>query len=572
MNDPNLPPINQESNEEQKSGNMYSYNDDVSNTNNHKEYENGAIRRSLGEGNPNVDFALPNYNQEIKRNTFNNEPVKIVNSQYYDNNNENYTFNTLLNWTYCMIYIIIETLLILFIGLVFKYDNRIKPKFSLVKEKTEIIEEIERAAGYDFDNYYGIFRDINIMVFVGFGMLHTLFTNYSKTSISINILAIALSVQISLLTNLLWENAFKEKFKYGVVNFISYIKAIMNASTVVVSLGCVLGKLSLIQYLIMIIVETIISSLNFQLCHVKLKSVDTGGSIYVHTFGTIFGLAVYMVFFCSSKMKNTLKNFSSFNTSNYFSNVTSFIGVLILWVYFPSFNCSLALNEKTKYYIIISTYLSLAGSLVTTFITSALFNKGRFVIEHILFASFSGGVIISGCCSVCIDHWAALLIGSLCGIITVTLLQYVKPFFLKWGFDDFFNVIIIHGIPGLLGALITPMMISGISKRNGIDLYDFIIDDDRNPGPQAGIQIGAIFITIGISFISGIATGYLMKVSSCGKIVNYFKDNEFFEDEENEENQVNFINMNTRPPSAQNRLDYNQKSFENRASQPSYGD
>ena len=54
-----------------------------------------------------------------------------------------------------------------------------------------------------------------------------------------------------------------------------------------------------------------------------------------------------------------------------------------------------------------------------------------------------------------------------------------------------------------------------------------------------------------------------MKVSSCGKIVNYFKDIEFFEDEENGENQVNFINMNTRPPSIQN-------SYENRASQPSY--
>lgn len=37
MSDPNLPPINQESNEEQKSGNMYSYNEDVSNSNNQKD-------------------------------------------------------------------------------------------------------------------------------------------------------------------------------------------------------------------------------------------------------------------------------------------------------------------------------------------------------------------------------------------------------------------------------------------------------------------------------------------------------------------------------------------------------
>ena len=193
---------------------MYSYNEDVSNSNNQKGFENGgAIRRSLGEGNPNADFAPPNYNNEIKRNTINNEPVKIVNSQYYDNNNENYSFNSILNWVFCMIFIIIETILILFIGLVFKYDMRLKPEFSPVKDKTEIIEELENAAGYDFDTYYGIFRDINIMVFIGFGMLHTLYTNYAKTSISINILAIALSVQIGLISNSLWENAFKEKWR-----------------------------------------------------------------------------------------------------------------------------------------------------------------------------------------------------------------------------------------------------------------------------------------------------------------------------------------------------------------------
>ena len=538
MNDPNLPPINQDSNEEQKSGNMYSYNEDIRNTNNHKEFENGAIRRSLGEGNPNADFPIPNNNLEIKRNTINNEPVKIVNSQYYVDNNTNGSNNSILHWAYCMIYILIEALLILFIGLFYRYDNRLKPEYFFVNSV------IEKAAGYDFDTFYGIFRDINIMVFVGFGMLHTLYTNYSKTSISINILAIALSVQVGLLTNLMWEDAFKEIRRNGIINFTTYIKAILNASTIIVSLGCVLGKLSIIQYLIMIIIETIMSSLNFQLCHVKLRIVDTGGSLYVHTFGTIFGLAIYMVFFCSTKMKNTLKSFSSYNTSNYFSNVTSFIGVLFLWIYFPSFNCSLTWNDKTRYYAVISTYLSLAGSLVTTFITSALYNKGRFVIEHILFSSFSGGVIISGCCSVCIDFWSALLIGCLSGVISVTFLKYVKPYFIKWGFDDFFNVIIIHGIPGLLGAFITPMMISGIARRRD-DLNDFIFDD-REAGPQAGIQIGAIFITIGLSFISGIATGYLMKVSSCGKIVNYFKDIEFFEDEENGENQVNFINHITK--------------------------
>ena len=49
---------------------------------------------------------------------------------------------------------------------------------------------------------------------------------------------------------------------------------------------------------------------------------------------------------------------------------------------------------------------------------------------------------------------------------------------------------------------------------------------------KAGIQIGVIFITIAISFIGGVATGYLMKISQCGKLNQYFTDIEFFREEE----------------------------------------
>ena len=62
MNDPNLPSIKQDSSaENNNSGNMYSYRDE-NNINNPKELESGAIRRSIGEGNPNADFPKPSFN------------------------------------------------------------------------------------------------------------------------------------------------------------------------------------------------------------------------------------------------------------------------------------------------------------------------------------------------------------------------------------------------------------------------------------------------------------------------------------------------------------------------------
>ena len=213
----------------------------------------------------------------------------------------------------------------------------------------------------------------------------------------------------------------------------------------------------------MIILETIFSSLNFQLCLVKLKAIDVGGSLYIHTFGAIFGLAIYMVLFCSTKMKTALKDYSFYNNGNYFSHIIAFIGVIFIWCYFPSFNAGLAFNNNYRYRSTINTYLSLSGS-VGSFIASALYNKGRYIIEQILFG--------------CLDHYAALILGFLCSGICVTFLSKIKPFFINWGYEDLFNIIIIHGIPGFLGSFITPMMIGDFQNRyiknniNDINRYE----------------------------------------------------------------------------------------------------
>ena len=587
MENPNLPQIKEDSSQHNNTGNMYSYKDD-NNINNPNELVTGAIRRSIGDGNPNAFYPKPSYNPDFNQNNINNinnNDVQIRQSL----SDDNISNNSFLKWVPLIIFGCVEIIMIILIGCLFKWDMRNDPQYFYVdppyKEKVEngikeIDDAIKNATIEELNIYDGLFKDINIMVFIGFGMFHTLLKRYSWTSISINMMAIAFSFQIGLFTNLLWANAFREKWQKGVLNFESFIKSIFNSCTTLVSLGCVLGKLSSTQYIIMIIIETIMSSLNFQLCDVKLEAIDVGGAIYIHTFGTIFGLAIYMVLFCKKKMKSKIIDFNHFNNSNYFSNITSIIGVLFLWFYFPSFNSGLVLSDNARYRSSINTYFSLCGSTVASFMTSALFHKGRFVFEHILFGCFSGGVIISGCCSVCIDHWAALLIGFLCGGICVTFLSKLKPYFLKWGFFDIYNIICVHGVPGILGALITAMMIGDINKRvdNNLDYHYILLNDmDRENNIQAGIQIGAIFITLGLSFVSGIATGYLMKVSTCGKINNYFTDSEIFENEYNiidnlEQNQFYYGEIN-RASLFQSKMEFppqKSSSSDERVNQPSF--
>ena len=545
--------MNVEKNSENSEG-MYSYksgnnnnninknesNSNDTNENNNKVpiYESDAIRRSYPNNIDNKEININNqYSNKFQSNMLKNNNINNYNSGSFVGRSSQISIelpqDSILHWSFILIYIILEVILIIVIATLFDWDKRNHPNYSCIEYKENdtdisILNSIYKETEKELSTYYGLFRDINIMAFVGFGMLHTLTQGNTWTSIAFDILSIVLSFQISLFFNLIFENAFKESWNNGVLNFDTFIKAIFNSCAILVSLGAVHGKISHIQYLVLIISETILSSLNLKLCDVKLKIIDTGGGLYIHTFGALFGIAIYIVLFRSKKKRARLSAYNRANITNYLSNITCFVGVLFILNYLPSFNSGLALSDDGRYRAAINTYFSIIGSIVMSFIITGFIYNGKFIYEYILFGSFSGGIIISTCCSVCLDHWAALLIGMLCGLICIILFKYLNELFLELGYYDIYNIIIVHGIPGILGAFISCMFISDLDHR--VDNYYNILlkDMERTNRAQAGIQIAAIFITCAISFVGGITVGFLIKVSRCGKIKEYFDDNEFF--------------------------------------------
>ena len=545
--------MNVEKNSENSEG-MYSYksgnnnnninknesNSNDTNENNNKVpiYESDAIRRSYPNNKDNKEININNqYSNKFQSNMLKNNNINNYNSGSFVGRSSQISIelpqDSILHWSFILIYIILEVILIIVIATLFDWDKRNHPNYSCIEYKENdtdisILNSIYKETEKELSTYYGLFRDINIMAFVGFGMLHTLTQGNTWTSIAFDILSIVLSFQISLFFNLIFENAFKESWKNGVLNFDTFIKAIFNSCAILVSLGAVHGKISHIQYLVLIISETILSSLNLKLCDVKLKIIDTGGGLYIHTFGALFGIAIYIVLFRSKKKRARLSAYNRANITNYLSNITCFVGVLFILNYLPSFNSGLALSDDGRYRAAINTYFSIIGSIVMSFIITGFIYNGKFIYEYILFGSFSGGIIISTCCSVCLDHWAALLIGMLCGLICIILFKYLNELFLELGYYDIYNIIIVHGIPGILGAFISSMFLSDLDHR--VDNYYNILlkDMERTNRAQAGIQIAAIFITCAISFVGGITVGFLIKVSRCGKIKEYFDDNEFF--------------------------------------------
>jgi len=105
------------------------------------------------------------------------------------------------------------------------------------------------------------------------------------------------------------------------------------------------------------------------------------------------------------------------------------LGTLFLWMYWPTSNAShLSDQPYFKGIIIINTVLSMSGSCIATFITSAI-ARGKFSIGDISNATLAGGVIISSACGIFVNPAASLCVGFFAGVISTLSFIYLQPKF-----------------------------------------------------------------------------------------------------------------------------------------------
>ena len=331
--------------------------------------------------------------------------------------------------------------------------------------------------------------------------------------------------------NDIWD---KISLKFDNLTKIDYISA-----TVLISLGVLIGKLSISQYFLIVICETFIAAFNFCLCYEELHALDNGGSLYIHTFGAIFGIVVSIVNFCPSQEFSKISS-SPHLSSDYYSNIFSFIGSLFLWLYFPSFNTAYiqgkySIKDILKYRGIMNTYLSMIGSAIAAFVVSPLVSNGKLKIDHLLHSSYVGGIIIGGCCTFCPEAWGAILIGFIGGCLSVLGLWKIKKYFKEKKLEDTFGILFTFGIPGILGGFLNSIFIGNFKNSQG-DEYDNVniyFNIERKLPEQAGIQIAAIFITLAFAVIGGITIGFFIKMMKCDKNDIYFVDSEYYYEDEN---------------------------------------
>ena len=372
-------------------------------------------------------------------------------------------------------------------------------------------------------SFYPLYQDIHVMVFIGFGFLMTFVHTFSWSAVGMNFLLSALCVQWSMLTIGFFNKANSGDWSFIHIDVVSLIGGDFAAAAAMISLGAVLGKTSSTQLLVMVFFEMIFYGANEMFVYKRLKAIDVGGSLTIHTFGAYFGLAVSWML-----GPPTLKEKAA-PTYTKWSSTLSMVGTIFLWCFWPSFNGALAVGSQ-QHRVIINTILSISGSCIAALYAGRLLRPSKkFDFEELQNATLAGGVAVGCAADLVLRPWGAMLLGNVAGILSTIGFIYLSPFLLKHArLHDTCGVNNLHGMPGILGGIAGAIS----SATAGSTIYGLNIGHlfparapsdpvaaalegvapgiDRTASGQGGYQAAAIFVSLCMGLAGGLLTGFIM--------------------------------------------------------------
>ena len=279
------------------------------------------------------------------------------------------------------------------------------------------------------------------------------------------------------------------------------------------------------QLLIMTVMEVCLFAVNEYVGALEWKAVDMGGSMFVHTFGAYFGLAVSLML---EKRPAAMRDVVHPNNgSRYDSDVSAMIGTLVLWILWPSFNGALAPNSDAQIRVVVNTVLALTASCTWSFLVSHVTCKGKFDMVHVQNATLAGGVAMGSASDLIVGPGGAMVIGSIAGTLSVIGYVYISPMLLdKIGLQDTCGVHNLHGMPGILGG-VTGLITVAVASEDVYGLSFASYFGGRSPADQWPYQLWALLLTLGIAIAGGALTGFLMNKLAPGPKLPY-QDQEYW--------------------------------------------
>jgi ammonium transporter Rh len=349
---------------------------------------------------------------------------------------------------------------------------------------------------------YNFYIGVALMMFVGFGYLMTFLRWYGLGAVGLTMLVTALGVEVAVLVEPMFVNGGLSHPL--VIDMMAMLNGNFAVATFLISFGGIIGVVSPCQLTIMVVLESIFYSMNKQLIlmppHAALPIVDCGGTIIIHMFGAYFGLAVAAVLGNPNRKQLDPREKNSMS-----SDITSLLGTVIQWVFWPSFVASPLQgqgDQRSENMALTNTIIALCASTVVTFIFSALFSGDRRLRPvDIQNATLAGGVAIGATANLAIRPGIAMLIGTIAGIVSSLGYAKLQPYLLeKWGLHDSCGIHNLHGMPSIIGATFS-IFGEYITKEIGYG---------ATPGKPL-LQLGGMVATLAVAIVSGALTGYLMK-------------------------------------------------------------
>jgi len=268
------------------------------------------------------------------------------------------------------------------------------------------------------------------------------------------------------------------------------------AATVLISYGCILGKSTPLQLVVLTILESVFFQINrniFSFEHFKVE--DAGGTIVIHVFGAYFGLAV-------AKVLGPPKDTANLNGTSGISDILSLVGTIFLWLFWPSFNGGAFTADPIQGgRAIANTVVALLGSCTCTFLISGIIG-GKLTPADIQNATLAGGVAVGAVARLDIGLGWASICGSIGGTLSTLGYQYIQPFLeRKIGLYDTCGVNNLHGIPGIFGSLLSVVFC--------VTSYESWMAWPKDQ--IAYYQLASLGSTLGMALVCGFFTGYVCK-------------------------------------------------------------
>jgi ammonium transporter Rh len=356
-------------------------------------------------------------------------------------------------------------------------------------------------AGVKAQEAYSMFTGIEIMMFVGFGYLMTFMKHYGVSAVGFTMLITALGLQWAVLTEAFchqWVHLNEDGLKWHYINVDIYalMGALFAISSVLITFGALIGKISPKQMIIITFVELFCHSVSYKMILGKwLKVSDMGGTYIDHMFGAYFGLAV------SYMLPKPTSEPADYRSSDLFS----LIGTVFLWIYWPSFVSGAAEPGSAAQQMgIVNTILALSSSTIAAFILSSFYDKeGKLRPVDIQNATLAGGVSIGCVANMNIHCGGAIGIGFVAGAVSTYGFNVIQEKLENFGIHDTCGVHNLHAIPSIIGAVAS--VIVCLIDNDNVD----VSGDLKTAKEQWWRQLVGMLATLFFAIVTGLLVGYV---------------------------------------------------------------